>query len=315
MLLSFAIDEFLAAVRLEYGYSEATVKAYRTDLAEFARFAHTRGATTLEACNIEVMRDWLWERQQRGLAKATLARGVATLKSLGTWLERSEYVPANPAARLRAPKSPQSLPRVLSETHVATLLARVARRAGEGDPVHVRDHAILELLYSSALRVSELCGLDLHGFDRREHTVRVFGKGSKERVVPVGLPAARAIEQYLQDVRPVLLARGQAKAPKEIGARGTDSRSELFLGSRGAALNPSTVYKLVAHELEAVPGGGPSGPHTFRHTAATHMLNGGADLRVVQEMLGHASLASTQVYTHVSTDRLAANYRRAHPRA
>lgn len=312
MLLSFAIDEFLAAVRLEYGYSEATVKAYRADLADFARYARTRGATTLEACGIEVMRDWLWERQQRGLAKATLARGVATLKSFGTWLERSEYVPANPATRLRAPKPPQSLPRVLSETHIEALLGRAERRAADGDPVPLRDHAILELLYASALRVSELCGLELHGFDRREHTVRVVGKGSKERVVPVGLPAARAIERYLRESRPVLLARGQAGAP---GARGTAPRDELFLGSRGAALGPSTVYKLVARELDAVPGGGPSGPHTFRHTAATHMLNGGADLRVVQEMLGHASLASTQVYTHVSTERLAANYRRAHPRA
>ncbi|WP_017794402.1 tyrosine-type recombinase/integrase [Leucobacter salsicius] len=320
MLLSFAIDEFLAAVRLEYGYSEATVKAYRTDLADFARFAQgqlaqAQGAATLESCGIEVMREWLWARQQRGLSKATLARGVATLKSFGTWLERCEYVPANPAARLRAPKPPQSLPRVLSESHVGSLLERAARRAAEGDPVHLRDHAVLELLYASALRVSELCGLELHGFDRREHTVRVIGKGSKERVVPVGLPATRAIERYLREARPVLLARGQHAAADTPQTPGRTARDELFLGSRGGALGASVVYKLVAHELEAVPGGGPSGPHTFRHTAATHMLNGGADLRVVQEMLGHASLASTQVYTHVSTERLAANYRLAHPRA
>lgn len=315
MLLNFAIDEFLAAVRLEYGYSEGTVKAYRADLTDFARFARTREATTLDACGIEVMRDWLWARQQRGLAKATLARGVATLKSFGTWLERCEYVPANPAARLRAPKPSQSLPRVLSETHMETLLARAARRTVDGDPVQLRNHAILELLYSSALRVSELCGLDLHGFDRREHTVRVTGKGSKERVVPVGLPATRAIERYLREARPVLLARAQSTTAAPAGRQHHAERKELFLGSRGGALGPSTVYKLVAHELEAVPGSGPSGPHTFRHTAATHMLNGGADLRVVQEMLGHASLSSTQVYTHVSTERLAANYRLAHPRA
>lgn len=305
MLLSFAIEEFLEAVRLEYGYSAATVKAYRADLTEFARFASAQGAETIEQAGLEMMRDWMWERKQRGLAQATLARGAATLKSLGTWLERREYVPANPAARLRAPKSPRSLPRVLSETHIRGVLERAARRAAGGDPVQLRNHAILELLYSSALRVSELCGLDVHGFDRRERTVRVVGKGNKERVVPVGAPAARALETYLATGRPEIAARAVDGTPSP----------ELFLGSRGGALGPTVVYKLVAHELEAAPGSGPSGPHTFRHTAATHMLNGGADLRVVQEMLGHASLGSTQVYTHVSTDRLAANYRRAHPRA
>ena len=315
MLLSFAMTEFLDAVRLEYGYSELTVKSYRTDLTNFARFAQHRGVTTIEACDLELMRDWMWHRQQAGLAKATLARGVATLKSFGTWLERSEHVAANPAARLRAPKPPQSLPRVLSETHIAGLLERAARRAADGDPVQLRNHAILELLYASALRVSELCALDVHGVDRRERTVRVIGKGSKERVVPVGASAARAIERYLAEGRPALAARARSRGGTDPRAYAGQPRDELFLGGLGGPLGTSVVYKLVAHELEAVPGGGPSGPHTFRHTAATHMLNGGADLRVVQEMLGHASLASTQVYTHVSTERLAANYRRAHPRA
>lgn len=300
MLLSFAIDEFLSAVRHEYGYSEHTSAAYRADLTEFLEFAKGHGVTTVAASDIELMRDWMWARQQRGLAKATLARGVATLKSFGTWLERCEVVTANPAARLRAPKPPQSLPRVLSEDHVTRLLARAARRAAGGDAVAVRDHAMLELLYSSALRVSELCSVTVHGFDRREHTVRVVGKGGKERIVPVGAPAASAIERYLRESRPSLAI---------------NDRQELFLGSRGGQLSTSVVYKLVSHELEAAPDSGPSGPHTFRHTAATHMLNGGADLRVVQEMLGHASLASTQVYTHVSTERLAENYRQAHPRA
>ncbi|MHA3724367.1 tyrosine recombinase XerC [Leucobacter sp. HY1910] len=315
MLLSFAIDEFLTAVKLEYGYSELTVKSYRTDLLNFARFAEGRGSRTVAACDIELMRDWMWARQQQGLAKATLARGVATLKSFGAWLERCEHVPASPAARLRAPKPAQTLPRVLSEEHIARLLERARRRAEGGDPVALRDHAILELLYASALRVSELCGLNEHGFDQRERTVRVLGKGGKERVVPVGAPAARALEQYLALGRPVIAMRAHQAGGSAAQAYTGPPRGELFLGSRGGPIGPAAVYKLVARELEATPGSGPSGPHTFRHTAATHMLNGGADLRVVQEMLGHASLASTQVYTHVTTDRLAANYRRAHPRA
>lgn len=315
MLLSFAIDEFLAAVRLEYGYSELTVKSYRTDLLNFARFAKERGCTTVVACDIELMRDWMWARQQQGLAKATLARGVATLKSFGAWLERCEYVAASPAARLRAPKPTQALPRVLSETHITQLLERSRRRAEEGDPIAVRDYAILELLYASALRVAELCGLSENGFDRRERTVRVLGKGGKERVVPVGAPAARALEAYLEIGRPAIVARAHRAGENTAQAYTGPVPEKLFLGSRGGPMSPATVYKLVARELEATPGSGPSGPHTFRHTAATHMLNGGADLRVVQEMLGHASLASTQVYTHVTTDRLAASYRSAHPRA
>ncbi|MBP1325460.1 integrase/recombinase XerC [Leucobacter exalbidus] len=315
MLLSFAIDEFLAAVRLEYGYSEHTVTAYRADLAEFAQFAQTRDVTTLAGTDVELMRDWMWARQQRGMAKATLARGVATLKSFGTWLERCEFVPANPAARLRAPKPAQSLPRVLSEDHMTRLLEWAAQRAAAGEPVPLRNHAILELLYSSALRVSEVCSLSVDGFDRREHTIRVVGKGGKERVVPVGVPATRALERYLSNARPLLESAAVHAGGSGARAYAGAPRQELFLGERGGPLGTSTVYKLVSHELEAAPGSGPSGPHTFRHTAATHMLNGGADLRVVQEMLGHASLASTQVYTHVSTDRLAANYRRAHPRA
>lgn len=306
MRLEEAVRGFIAAVRLEYGYSEHTATAYGGDLRSFSEYAAEHGVDEVSECDLELMRGWLWHRQQQGLAPSTIARGVGAMKSFGSWLERNRIVPGNPASRLRAPKAPRALPRVLGEEQVGRILERVERRADGGDPERLRDHAVLELLYASALRVSELCELLLAGLDRRARTVRVLGKGGKERVVPLGAPAARAIERYLDEAREPLAARGP-------GAEGLPPW--LFLGNRGGALGQHSVYRLVARELEQEPGGGPRGPHTLRHTAATHMLNGGADLRVVQEMLGHSSLASTQVYTHVSTERLAESYRRAHPRA
>lgn len=304
MDLTAAIEAFIAAVRLEYGYSEHTVRAYARDLHDFAEFAEQADARTLSECDLELMRGWLWQRQQGGLAASTLSRNVATLKSFGSWLEQRRLVPGNPASRLRAPKAQRDLPRVLADEQMKRLLERAAGRAESGDPDQLRDHAVLELLYASALRVSELCSLDLDSIDRRERTVRVLGKGNKERVVPLGGPAAAAVTAYLESGRPALSARSAGSV-----------EAALFLGSRGARLGSNAVYRLVARELERESGGGPRGPHTLRHTAATHLLNGGADLRVVQELLGHSSLASTQVYTHVSTERLAESYRQAHPRA
>lgn len=309
MTLRESIEGFLKAVRFEYGYSEHTVRAYRRDLRGFAEFAEAEGVTTVADCDIELMRGWLWQRQQAGLAPSTIARNVATLKSFGAWLERIRAVPGNPASRLRTPRVPRSLPRVLGDEQIARILDRAEQRTASGDPQQLRDHAVLELLYAAALRVSELCGLALTGFDRRERTVRVLGKGSKERVVPLGAPAARAIESYLDRARQQLAERATELTP------GDPAPDTLFLGNGGGQLSTSAVYGLVSRELAQEPGSGPRGPHTLRHTAATHLLDGGADLRVVQEMLGHASLGSTQVYTHVSTERLAERYRQAHPRA
>lgn len=316
MDLEAAIAAFLTAVRSEYGYSEHTVRAYGRDLRDFAEFADSLGATSVAECELELMRAWLWNRQQRGLAASTIARNVATLKSFGTWLEQRRLVPGNPASRLRTPKASRALPRVLGDEQIARILDRVTRRSASGEPEPLRDLAVLELLYATALRVSELCSLTLSGLDQRERTVRVLGKGGKERVVPFGGPAARAVETYLQQARPVLVARGAAEGEENTSGRlSRPGEATLFLGNRGRLLTADAVYRLVSRELAQEPGGGPSGPHTFRHTAATHLLNGGADLRVVQEMLGHSSLASTQVYTHVSTERLAERYRQAHPRA
>lgn len=316
MQLSDAIEAFLTAVRLEYGYSEHTVRAYRRDLSGFLAYAEEQHALDVRDCDLELMRGWLWTRQQQQLAATTIARNVATLKSLGVWLERRQLVPGNPASRLRAPKAPRTLPRVLADDQMTRILDRAAARAAGGDPEQIRDQAVLELLYAAALRVSELCALPIEGFDRRQRTVRVLGKGGKERVVPLGAPAARALETYLETGRPALAARTAAAAlNQDPAAARAATTPPLFLGNRGGQLGSNAVYRLVARELQQEPGGGPRGPHTLRHTAATHLLNGGADLRVVQEVLGHSSLASTQVYTHVSTERLAESYRQSHPRA
>lgn len=310
MRVDEAIDGFLRTVEFEYGYSPHTVKAYRNDLRSLADYIEAeepdgeRGAVDVSVLDLELLRSWLWDRQQRGYAAGTIARSVATVKSFGSWLEQRRVLPGSPASRLQTPKQSRPLPRVLSEQQLDRILERAASRAESGDPGAIRDRAVLELLYATALRVSELCTLPLDGLDLADRTVRVTGKGNKQRVVPLGAPAAKALGEYLRLARPELLER----------ARG-EVHGTLLLGNQGGELTPSSVYRLVSHELEQEPGSGPRGPHTLRHSAATHLLNGGADLRVVQEMLGHASLGSTQIYTHVSTERLAQTYRQAHPRA
>ncbi len=307
MRLSEAVEGFLSAVQYEYGYSAHTLRAYRHDLSMLAEFLTSESSPAVDDAaelDLDQLRAWLWHRQQRGVAASTLSRHVATLKSFGRWLEHRRLVAGNPASRLRAPQTPHSLPRVLSKDQAGRILERAAARAENGDPVQLRDHAVLELLYAAALRVSELCNLPLTGLDLTERSVRVTGKGGKERVVPLGAPAARALAKYLEHGRPPLAARAERR-----------NTTAVFLGSRGGALGTGSVYALVSRELADEPGSGPRGPHTLRHTAATHLLDGGADLRVVQEMLGHASLGSTQVYTHVSAERLIQSYRQAHPRA
>lgn len=310
MRLDEAIEGFLRAVEFEYGYSPNTIKAYRNDLRSLLEFvdggdvdAVTRHSD-VTALDLELLRAWLWDRQQRGYAAGTIARSVASVKSFGSWLEQRRIMPGSPASRLQAPKQSRPLPRVLSEQQLGRILERAAHRAESGDPAFIRDRAVLELLYATALRVSELCTLPFTDLNLPDRTVRVTGKGNKQRIVPLGGPAAKAIDDYLQRARPQLLSLSVSK-----------HHDALFLGNQGGDLTPSAVYRLVSRELEQEPGSGPRGPHTLRHSAATHLLNGGADLRVVQEMLGHASLNSTQIYTHVSTERLAQTYRQAHPRA
>ena len=297
-----AIAGYLRAVELERGASAHTVRAYAGDLETFAAFVESRGAEPDPALiDLELLREWVWSHSDSGLAASSLARRASTMRGFTAWLTRTGRAPADAAARLRAPRPDRHLPRVLSRPQVDALLDGLAARATSSDPLALRDLAMIELLYASALRVSELVGLDRSDVDSERRVVRVLGKGSKERIVPFGVPAARAIAAYLDRGRPALVRERCGDA--------------LFLGARGARESTRSVYTVVAALLAELPGSGPSGPHTFRHTAATHLLDGGADLRAVQEILGHASLGTTQIYTHVSADRLAAVYRTAHPRA
>ncbi|GAA1773426.1 tyrosine-type recombinase/integrase [Agromyces lapidis] len=318
--LDVVVDDYLAHVRTERGYSEHTVSAYRSDLADLLRFAEEQGVAEMGEIDLPILRDWLWAATERGLARATIARRAASARGFTAWMTRRGLVPVDHGARLRAPRAQRTLPRVVAAPALDEALARLeARAVATHDPIDVRDVAIVELLYASALRVSELVGIDLGDVDRRRRTVRVVGKGAKERVVPYGAPAARALDRYLDEGRPMIAAGAAAKegvsgAPSSPRAAPTASDA-FFLGARGARMGTRSVYALVARLLAEIPGAGPSGPHTFRHTAATHLLDGGADLRAVQEFLGHASLGTTQIYTHVSAERLKESYRTAHPRA
>ncbi|OII10829.1 recombinase XerC [Curtobacterium sp. MCBA15_008] len=299
-----AVDAFLSHARHGRGLSEQTVRAYANDLEQLVAFAGERGVESVGDLGLELLRDWLWDADHRGLARSTIARRSSSVRAFTRWASESGVLAVDPGARLRAPKGASHLPRVVSADQVRTILDGLAGRAAADDPVALRDLAVIELLYAAAIRVSELVGIDVLDVDRGRLTVRVLGKGGRERVVPFGVPARDALEAWLDRGRPALLASAEPPEPRA-----------LFLGDRGARLGVRGAYRIVARVLQDLPGEGPSGPHTFRHTAATHLLDGGADLRAVQEMLGHASLGTTQIYTHVSSARLREVYRTAHPRA
>ncbi|GGD76984.1 tyrosine-type recombinase/integrase [Microbacterium murale] len=300
MDLNAAADAFTAHLTQVRRLSPATVRAYRSDLHDLSAAV---GESSLADVDLETLRDWLWRATQRGDARATLARRAAAARSFFAWAKDEELIGLDPSLRLIAPKRGRTLPAVASKDGMRDLLDARRATAADGDPIHLRDHAILELLYGSGMRVSELCGIDVDDLDLDRATVRVLGKGSKERVVPYGVPARDALGAYLTRGRSVLIARAERTAPA------------VFLGARGARLGPRAVYTLVAHALGPIIGADAVGPHALRHSAATHLLDGGADLRAVQEILGHASLGTTQIYTHVSSERLTATYRLAHPRA
>ncbi|MCM3505412.1 tyrosine recombinase XerC [Curtobacterium sp. ODYSSEY 48 V2] len=323
-----AVESFLDHVRGARGLSDQTVRAYANDLDQLVQFADERGIAATADLGLEVLRDWLWEADRRGLARSTIARRSSSVRAFTRWASETGLLDTDPGARLRAPKGAGHLPRVVSTDQVRTVLDGLAARADTDDPAALRDLAVVELLYAAAIRVSELVGIGVEDVDRDRLTVRVLGKGGKERVVPFGVPARDALEAWLERGRPVLAARAAERSPAPARQSDTSPQPDpseqqvqrsggpaLFLGDRGGRLGVRSVYRVVARALGDLPGAGPSGPHTFRHTAATHLLDGGADLRAVQELLGHASLGTTQIYTHVSSARLREVYRTAHPRA
>jgi integrase/recombinase XerC len=290
------VGDFARYLSGERGLSANTVRSYSADLLGLAEFAEQRAAIDAGDLDLELLRDWLWKSSEQGLAKTSIARRSAAARAFGAWLALTGRVAADPAARLKSPKADHHLPRVLSRDQMDGIFASLETLAATGDTMAIRNLAIIELLYGSALRVSEVVGLDLGDADLERQTVLVTGKGSKQRVVPFGVPARKAVSAWL-DARPA--------APT----------TALFLNTRGSRVNTRSVYDVVASILIDLPGSGPAGPHALRHTAATHLLDGGADLRAVQELLGHASLGTTQIYTHVSTERLKQSYALAHPRA
>jgi integrase/recombinase XerC len=296
------LAEYERHLDLERGRSVHTRRAYLGDLRSLARFAERRGVDRVDGVDLALLRGWLADLASDGHARATLARRSAAARRFTAWLTRTGRVSSDVGARLRSPKAARPLPRVLRQEQASQLLREAGARAEDGeDPTAIRDAAMLELLYATGMRVGELCGLDVGDVDAERRLVRVFGKGAKERVVPFGLPAESALQRWLgEGGRPRLVRQGSGAA--------------LFLGVRGGRLDQRRVREVVA---AAARGGGLplTGPHGLRHSAATHLLDGGADLRSVQELLGHATLASTQIYTHVSVDRLRATYRQAHPRA
>lgn len=279
--------------------SPATVRAYRADLRDLAA---TVGDPEASDVDLEMLREWLWRATQRGDARSTLARRTASVRGMFAWAADQQIVASDPSLRLVAPKRGRTLPTVATAATMGAVLDAVRESATGGDPLALRDAALLEMLYAAALRVSELCGTDLDAFDHDRRTIRVLGKGGKERVVPYGIPAAQALQAYLVRGRPALAARG-AGSPA------------AFLGARGGRLGARSAYEIVARTVAPALDAPTLGPHALRHSAATHLLDGGADLRTVQEMLGHASLGTTQIYTHVSAEKLTATYRLAHPRA
>jgi integrase/recombinase XerC len=284
-----------------------TVRAYlgdiRSMLAQAARLGHSDVATL----DLRTLRSWLATQQTLGKARTTMSRRATAVRVFTAWAHRTGRIPADPGALLGSPRPHRTLPPALRVDEARALLEAAAERADDGSPIGARDVAILELLYATGIRVGELCGLDVDDVDHERRVVRVLGKGRKERSVPFGRPAQLALDSWLTGGRPALAAAG--------AAAGAGAGAALFLGARGRRIDQRAVRAMVHARLADVPGAPDLGPHGLRHTAATHLLEGGADLRTVQELLGHASLATTQIYTHVTTDRLRQAYRQAHPRA
>ncbi|WP_344082277.1 tyrosine recombinase XerC [Luedemannella helvata] len=293
-----AVDEFARHLAAERNRSAHTVRAYVADVVGLLTFAGQRG---IDGLTVALLRRWLADLRAGGVAPATLARRSASARTFTAWAHRVGRLDHDPGAALASPKARRTLPDVLRADQAVTLVTAPATRpAVADDAVRVRDAAVLELLYATGIRVSELCALDIRDVDHGRRVVRVLGKGGRERTVPYGLPAQRALDAWLADGRPLLA--------------GPASGSALLLGVRGGRLQPTSVRTVVATWARAA-GLGHLSPHGLRHSAATHLLDGGADLRSVQELLGHASLGSTQLYTHVSVERLRRAVNQAHPRA
>jgi integrase/recombinase XerC len=295
-----AVDAFGTHLALVDNRSAHTVRAYVGDVVSLLDHATGAGCATPADLDVAVLRGWLAQRMAAGASRSSQARRAAAARTFTAWAHRTGLAPADVGAQLASPRAHRDLPTVLRAEQAARLVTASPRgnASPESRAVELRDRAVLEMLYATGVRVSELCGLDRADVDDARRVVRVFGKGGKDRSVPYGVPAQHALDAWLR-ARPVLARAGG---------------DALFVGVRGGRLQATVVRRVV--EAAARAAGLPHvSPHDLRHSAATHLLDGGADLRAVQDLLGHASLSSTQIYTHVSTERLRAAFAQAHPRA
>lgn len=289
------LSQFLASLKAR-GLSENTQKAYESDLTDLLQFL----SDTNQTITLDSLRDWMWRMSDAGATKSTLARKTSSAKAFTEFLFERGEITEDPGLRLRAPKLERTLPKVASEKSLSEVFSRLSQQASEDNPSALRDLCAFELLYATGMRVSELASIDVSDIDFSRRLLRVTGKGNKQRMLPYGEAAARALDNYLR--------LGRTKFELE------DSPPALLLTSRGKRVGVRQLYSLVANQLSQTATGA-AGPHTLRHSAATHLLDHGADLRAVQEILGHASLATTQIYTHVSVERLRDAFEQAHPRA
>lgn len=308
-----ALEAYERYLTYELHRSPETMRAYLADLRDFFDYARRHGTTHLSHITLELLRGWLATHHQKQAARSSMARRTSSIRSFFLWAEEEELIATNPALKLSTPKKTSYLPPVLSAHHMENLTQTLHRALGL-DPLNprlLRLNAAVEVLYATGIRISELTGLDLTSIDRQGRTLRVIGKGNKERVVPFGPQAMKALSLWVAQGRPQWLPQASTEYPHTQ----PEPQYALFIGPKGKRANARQIRADLTRLLETLDNTDASGAHIFRHTAATHMVDGGADIRAVQEFLGHSSLATTQVYTHVSVDRLAQVYSRAHPRA
>lgn len=296
------LTTFRRHLEIERNLSEHTVRAYVGDLTSLVQYLSALGLTDISTLELTHLRSWLANQQVKGASRTTLSRRATSIRLFTKWALKNKYIVSDVGATLATPKGHRTLPDVLDISGAKTVMDSLATRVAEAQtPISLRDVAMVELLYATGARVAELCGLDIGDIDYNRQTIRVLGKGNKERTIPVGKPAIKALEVWLKNGREPLV--------------NSQSGPAVFLGARGKRIDQRTVRTVVYEAVSVIEGLERMGPHALRHSAATHLLEGGADLRTVQEILGHASLATTQIYTHVSTERLQKVFKQAHPRA
>lgn len=299
---SKTLEKFLDYLKIEKNRSDNTIRSYQTDIELLFEFLTSRGLSSFHEIQTEFIKEWIVSLKKNNISNTTISRRISSIKVFFNFLVKNNLIEINPTLKIIAPKLNKVLPNILGQKQAEQLLTQAAiyEVEEESQEVRIRDYAILEVLYSTGIRVSELVGLDVEDINFSNLTLKVLGKGKKERFVPFGIPAREAIDKYLKDSRNSF----------------NDKNSQaLFLGLRGKRLNVRQVRRILNKAMDQIENSKEVSPHDLRHSAATHMLEAGADLRIVQELLGHSSLATTQKYTHVTIERLREVFANAHPRA